>query len=107
MKSINIEILMGHSIGISDSYYKLTENELLTEYLKAIKYLMVGDENRLQDQVSEILSNNQKDTNLLNDKIIEKESEIEKMKQQIKSLLKAQREIWKCLKEPDKLMQIT
>ena len=25
MKSINIEILMGHSIGISDSYYKITE----------------------------------------------------------------------------------
>jgi hypothetical protein len=35
MKSINIEILMGHSIGISDSYYRLTENELLIEYIKA------------------------------------------------------------------------
>ena len=35
MKSINIEILMGHSIGISDSYYKITEDDLLTEYLKA------------------------------------------------------------------------
>ena len=33
MKSINIEVLMGHSIGISDSYYKITEDELLTEYL--------------------------------------------------------------------------
>jgi hypothetical protein len=27
MKSINIEILMGHSIGISDSYYKITGGE--------------------------------------------------------------------------------
>ena len=35
MKSINIEKLMGHSIGISDSYYKITENELLQDYLKA------------------------------------------------------------------------
>jgi len=98
---------MGHSIGISDSYYKIAENELLTEYLKAIKYFMVSDENRLQDQVSKLLSNNQKDTNLLNDKILEKESEIEYIKQQIKSLLKAQREIGECLKEPNKLLQIT
>lgn len=28
MRSINIEILMGHSIGISDSYYRITESEL-------------------------------------------------------------------------------
>ena len=27
MKSINIEILMGHSIGISDSYYNITGGE--------------------------------------------------------------------------------
>ncbi len=26
IKSINIEKLMGHSIGISDSYYKITED---------------------------------------------------------------------------------
>ena len=38
MKSINIEVLMGHSIGISDSYYKITEDELLREYLKAIRF---------------------------------------------------------------------
>lgn len=28
MRSINIEILMGHSIGITDSYYRITESEL-------------------------------------------------------------------------------
>ena len=50
MKSINIEILMGHSIGISDSYYKITQDDLLTEYLKASDYLMVSNENQLQKQ---------------------------------------------------------
>src|SRR4029078_2900369 len=48
MKSINIEILMGHSIGISDSYYKITEDELLTEYLKAVTHLIISDESRLE-----------------------------------------------------------
>ena len=76
MKSINIEILMGHSIGISDSYYKITEDELLTEYLKAVTHLIISDESRLENQVSEMLSRNQKDTNLINHKILEKEKEI-------------------------------
>jgi integrase len=34
MKPINIENLMGHSTGISDSYYRPTENDLLEDYLK-------------------------------------------------------------------------
>jgi hypothetical protein len=76
MKSINIEILMGHSIGISDSYYKITEEELLREYLKAVKHLTLSDENLLQNQVSEIFSRNQKNAELINDKILEKEKEI-------------------------------
>ncbi|HLN35646.1 MAG TPA: hypothetical protein VK250_10270 [Nitrososphaeraceae archaeon] len=41
MKSINIEILMGHSIGISDCYYKITEKEILSDYLKAVEYLTI------------------------------------------------------------------
>jgi hypothetical protein len=34
MKPINIEKLLSHSIGISNSYYRPTENELLEDYLK-------------------------------------------------------------------------
>jgi hypothetical protein len=37
MKPINIEKLMNHSVGISDSYYRATENELLEDYLKAVE----------------------------------------------------------------------
>jgi integrase len=39
MKPINIEKLMGHSIGISGSYYKATESELLEDYMKAIAFM--------------------------------------------------------------------
>jgi hypothetical protein len=35
MKPINIEKLMNHSIGISNAYYRATENDLLEDYLKA------------------------------------------------------------------------
>jgi hypothetical protein len=51
MKSINIEKLMGHSVGISDSYYRATESELLEDYLKAIDLLTINEENRLRKKV--------------------------------------------------------
>lgn len=54
MKSINIEILMGHSIGISDSYYRATENEILQDYLKSVDFLTIHDETRLRKQIMEM-----------------------------------------------------
>jgi len=81
MKSINIEILMGHSIGISDSYYKLTEDELLTEYLKASDYLIISDENQLQKQYDTTQIQNQKEFRLIEGKLFEKENEMEILSQ--------------------------
>ena len=43
MKPINVEWLMGHSTGISDSYYRPTENELLEDYLRAVPLLTVSE----------------------------------------------------------------
>jgi hypothetical protein len=58
MKSINIEILMGHSIGISDSYYRATEEEILLDYLKAVDYLSILEENKLRVENQKIKDNN-------------------------------------------------
>jgi integrase len=43
MKPINVETLMGHSTGISDSYYRPTEKELLEDYLTAVPVLTVSE----------------------------------------------------------------
>ncbi len=40
--SIKIELLLGHSIGISDSYAKFSENEMLEDYLLGTDYLTVN-----------------------------------------------------------------
>jgi hypothetical protein len=45
--SINIETLMGHSIRISDSYYRATAPELLEDYLKAVPSLSVSIETEI------------------------------------------------------------
>jgi hypothetical protein len=46
MKPINSETLMEHSTGINDSHYRLTEHDLLEDYLKvAADLLTVSCEN--------------------------------------------------------------
>jgi hypothetical protein len=38
MRSINVEITMGHDLGVSESYWRPTEREVLEDYLKAVPY---------------------------------------------------------------------
>ena len=54
MKPINVEILMGHSVGIDDSYYRPTENELLQDYLKATDALIMSREKELHREVEKL-----------------------------------------------------
>jgi hypothetical protein len=41
MKPIEVETLLAHSTGISDSYYRPTETDLASAYLKIVKSLQV------------------------------------------------------------------
>jgi len=43
MKPINVEVLMGHSTGVSDSYYRPTQSEMLQDYLKAVPLLTISE----------------------------------------------------------------
>ena len=55
MKPINVEITMGHDIGVSASYYKPTAHEVLEDYLKAIDLLTINGYSKLmQKQIKEI-----------------------------------------------------
>ena len=55
MKPINVEITMGHNIGISASYYRPQEKEVFSDYLNAVDLLSINDdEKKLQSKVSEI-----------------------------------------------------
>jgi integrase len=42
------EMLLGHKIGLAGCYYRPTEQEMLTEYEKAINLLTINEENRLK-----------------------------------------------------------
>jgi integrase len=50
MKPINVEMLMGHSVGLSRSYYKPRESELLEDYLKAVPLLTINEVNKVMQE---------------------------------------------------------
>jgi 4-diphosphocytidyl-2C-methyl-D-erythritol kinase len=59
MKPVNVETLLNHSTGISDSYYRPRESELLEEYLAvAEQHLSVSTENKFKSDLEELRKNN-------------------------------------------------
>lgn len=78
MKPINVEITMGHNIGVSASYYKPTENEVLQDYLKAADILTINsDKIVLQKQVAELKEKGKDNEYIIYGKLHEKDTQIE------------------------------
>ena len=48
------EMLLGHKIGLMSSYYRPTQDEMLSEYLKAVNNLTIEESNRLRKQITEL-----------------------------------------------------
>jgi hypothetical protein len=88
MKSINIEILMGHNIGVSGSYYKPTEKEVLIDYLKIMDQLIINDEFRLSQQVQELKKQDDYQKYIIDKKMNEKDQQIKDLNIQLKDIAK-------------------
>jgi hypothetical protein len=52
-RSINVKTLIGHSIGVEDSYYRPQEKDI-SEYKKAIPSLTISSNNKRQTEVAEV-----------------------------------------------------
>jgi hypothetical protein len=102
MKPINVEITMGHNIGISACYYKPTDKEILEDYLKASDLLTINEENRLKKKIEE-LTDKQEEILLMK---LKHEQEIKSMKQEMITLQESQKEILELLKYPERLADI-
>ena len=77
MKSINIEKLMGHSLGMStNGYYHATSDEILKDYLKAVPFLTISSENRLQKQMEDVMEQSKINNDNVKSQLYEKEHAI-------------------------------
>jgi hypothetical protein len=96
MKSINVEICMGHNIGISKSYYKPSQNELLQDYLKAVDVLTVDadkDNSILQKEVEKLKETNENNEHIIKSKLQERDDAIVALSDQVMRLMKEMDEI--------------
>jgi hypothetical protein len=87
MNRLNVEYLLGHSIGLNSSYYRPTQQELLTDYQKAIPSLSFTDPEvtNLREQ-QHVLEHKYQENEK---KYQEKDREIEEMKRKMDVMYKA------------------
>src|SRR5215203_2877443 len=52
MRSLHIEMLLGHNTGITKSYYRPLESEILADYQKAIPLLTIEEANKKVDKIT-------------------------------------------------------
>jgi hypothetical protein len=78
MRPINVEITMGHNIGLSESYYRPTEREVRDDYLKALPLLSInGDSLVLQKEVEKLTEKTKDSEYIIKGKLDEKDKQIE------------------------------
>ncbi len=112
MKAINVEITMGHDIGLSASYYRPTEKEVLEDYLKAVPFLTINRESlQLQKQVKELTEKYMNDEYVMKGKLVEKDETIRSMKDKYDSkiavLKNAVSDMQELLKNPATLLKLS
>ena len=86
MKPINVEILMGHSVGVSNSYYRPKEQDILCDYIKVIPLLTINIEYRLKLENEKLRIRNKDDENIIKTRFQEKEEEINDLKSQLNNV---------------------
>ena len=88
MKPINVEITMSHNIGVSASYYKPTEREVIEDYLKAVDSLTINaDKLILQKQVEELTEKTKDNEYTIKAKLQEKDYALVTLSDQVMKLM--------------------
>jgi hypothetical protein len=91
MMPLNVELLLSHGAGISDSYLRPIKDRVLDDYLKVVNSLTINYDNNkaiLQKQVAELKEKSKEESYIIIGKLAEKEKETEGMKAQIDNATK-------------------
>jgi uncharacterized membrane protein (DUF106 family) len=94
---------MDHKTGISDSYYRPTQDDLLEDYLRAVDYLTVNRDQKvatqLQKQVAALTEKSEQENYAIQGKLAEKERETENQKKELEELKTRQSLVEQMLKK--------
>jgi hypothetical protein len=107
MRSINVAWTMGHSIGISESYYKPTEDEVLKDYLNVVDQLTISDESQIvRKEIVELQKRSTDNEYILKAKLQVMESKYDHIRDEVSAMREAQDDLRQLLKDPQKLLNI-
>jgi integrase len=90
MRSINIEMLMNHSTGVTDSYYRPQENEILQDYLKAVKNLTVMENSNeiFKKEIEDLREKNENNEHIIKSKLRKKDDALTTLSDQVMRLMR-------------------
>jgi integrase len=86
MNIVTKEMLLGHSVGLDDRYYRPTPNDLLDQFLRAVDLLTINEENRLRKKV-EVLKAERDEIEMLKGRVQQKEDRLSVIEKQMQSLV--------------------
>ncbi|TVP40090.1 hypothetical protein [Candidatus Nitrosocosmicus arcticus] len=93
MKPANVELLLGHDLGISKSYYKPLERDVLKDYLKASQVLMMYSETLCLDKkIQDLEEKNQNNEYIISGKLQEKDKQLKQLNEKYENDIRSIRE---------------
>jgi integrase len=96
MKAANVEMLMGHDLGISKSYYKPQEKAIMEDYLKAVKNLTVLENINnevFKKEIDELREKNENNEHIIKSRLQEKDDALVTLSDQVMKLMKEMQEL--------------
>ena len=80
---------MGHDLGISKSYYKPQEKEVLEDYLKAVKNLRIQKNDNLifEKEINDLREKNENNEHIIKSKLQEKDDALIALSDQVTNLM--------------------
>ena len=89
MRPANVELTMGHDIGVSKSYYKPTEKEILEDYLKAVDDLCIYATNNknLENKIKVLNERNENNEYIIRSRLQEKDDALSALSDQVMKLM--------------------
>lgn len=89
MRPANVELTMGHDIGVSKSYYKPTEKEILEDYLKAVDDLCIYATNNknLENKIKVLNERNENNEYIIRSRLEEKDDALSALSDQVMKLM--------------------
>ncbi|MPZ07064.1 MAG: hypothetical protein GEU26_11730 [Nitrososphaeraceae archaeon] len=107
MRPINVEITLGHNIGVSASYYKPRESEVLEDYLKAVESLTISnDKTMLTKQVADLKQKSKDSEYIIRGKLQEKDDQILNLTEQFSSMQSMMGNLLSCLSKTTDQQQL-